>query len=71
MGLATLSPTPAPSPALQGLTFTPAWFVNGKQIPPTESYTIPDYDYDRARVELLVGNNIDNPAQFAAQVTRG
>ena len=56
----------APRPAWRGLAFTPAWFVNDKQIPPKERYTVQDND----KVELLVGNNINNPAQFEAQVTR-
>ena len=50
----------------RGLAFTPAWFVNGQQIPPHTPYTVQCHD----RVELMVGNNIDNPAQFSAQVTR-
>ena len=50
--------------APQGLQVPPAWFVNGKQI--SQNYTIRETD----NVELLVGNNIDNPAQFNAQVTR-
>jgi hypothetical protein len=58
----------APPPAWQGLSFTPAWFVNRKHILPGEHYIVKDRDYDK--VELLVGNNIDNPAQFEAQVTR-
>jgi hypothetical protein len=48
---------------------SPAWFVNGKQITRKkfpEGYTVKDTD----NVELLVGNNIDSPAQFNAQVTR-
>ncbi len=57
----------APPPAWKGLSFTPAWFVNDKQIPPKEQYIVKDND----KVELLVGNNINNPAQFNAQVTRG
>ena len=56
----------APPSAWRGLSFTPAWFVNDKQIPPKEQYIVQDND----KVELLVGNNIDNPAQFKAQVTR-
>jgi hypothetical protein len=48
------------------LAVTPAWFVNDKQIPPKEHYVVQPND----RVELLVGNNINNPAQFDAQVTR-
>ena len=55
-------------PALKSLSFTPAWFVNGMQIPPGESYSVSSNDYDK--VELLVGNNIDHPAQFEARVTR-
>lgn len=53
-------------PALKSLAFTPAWFVNGNQIPPNEPYKVKATD----NVELLVGNNINNPAQFNAQVTR-
>ena len=48
------------------LAVTPAWFVKGKQIPPKEKYVVQGID----KVELLVGNNINNPAQFDAQVTR-
>ena len=58
-------------PALKSLAFTPAWFVNGEEIPPNEPHiVIKDKDYDKVKVELLVGNNINNPAQFEAQVTR-
>ena len=56
----------APRSAWRRLSFTPAWFVNDKQIPPNEPYIVQDND----KVELLVGNNINNPAQFKAQVTR-
>jgi hypothetical protein len=55
------------TPPLAGLAFTPAWFVNDKQILPNEPYIVQCND----KVELLVGNNINNPAQFNAQVTRG
>jgi hypothetical protein len=58
----------APPPVWQGLSFTPAWFVNRKQILPGDQYIVEPKDYDK--VELLVGNNIDNPARFQAQVTR-
>ena len=64
-----------PRHKLRGLSFTPAWFVCDNQIPPVcdqippnEQYIVEPKDYDK--VELLVGNNIDNPAQFQAQVTR-
>lgn len=53
----------------RGLSFTPAWFVNGKQIHPNEPRIVRKEEWDK--VELLVGNNIDNPARFEAQVTRG
>ncbi len=56
-----------PRPAGMGLSFTPEWIVNGMQILPNEPYTVKCND----KVELLVGNNINNPAQFEAQVTRG
>ena len=56
-----------PRHKLRGLSFTPAWIVNGKQILPNERYTVKCND----KVELMVGNNINNPAQFEAQVTRG
>ena len=52
-------------PALKSLAFTPAWFVNGMQIPPNERYKVRATD----NVELLVGNNICCPAQFDARVT--
>ena len=55
-----------PRPAGMGLSFTPEWFVNGRGILPNEPYTVKCND----NVELLVGNNINNPAQFEAQVTR-
>jgi hypothetical protein len=42
----------------------PAWFVNDRQITKKHKFTNTD------RVELLVGNNISDPAQFEAQVTR-
>ena len=65
----------APSSQWPRLSFTPAWFVCDNQIPPVcdqippnEQYIVEPKDYDK--VELLVGNNIDNPAQFKAQVTR-
>jgi hypothetical protein len=48
------------------LRVTPAWFVNGKQIHPKDHYIVQDIH----TVELRVGNNINNPAQFDAQVTR-
>ena len=64
-----------PHHKLRGLSFTPAWFVCDNQIPPVcdqippnEQYIVEPKDYDK--VELLVGNNINNPAQFQAQVTR-
>ena len=64
-----------PPPEWRGLSFTPAWFVCDNQIPPVcdqippnEQYIVEPKDYDK--VELLVGNNINNPAQFQAQVTR-
>ena len=56
-----------PHHKLRGLSFTPAWIVNGKQILPNERYTVKCND----KVALMVGNNINNPAQFEAQVTRG
>jgi hypothetical protein len=60
-----------PHRAWRSLAFTPAWFVNGEQIRPNEPHiVIKDKDYDKVKVELLVGNNINNPAQFKAQVTR-
>jgi hypothetical protein len=58
----------APRSAWKSLSFTPAWFVHGKQIPPNKPHIVEPKDYDK--VELLVGNNIDSPAQFEAQVTR-
>jgi hypothetical protein len=51
---------------------SPAWFVKGSQITRKkfpEGYTVKDVK-DTDNVELLVGNNIDSPAQFNAQVTR-
>jgi hypothetical protein len=46
---------------------TPAWYVKGKgRIHPKDHYIVTD----PSKVELLVGNNINNPAQFKAQVTR-
>ena len=42
----------------------PKWFVKGKEI---TSKT--DIGKDPDHVELRIGNNIDNPAQFRAQVT--
>jgi len=48
------------------LAVTPAWFVKGRQISPKEKYVVQDIH----EVELRVGNNINNPAQFDAQVTR-
>jgi hypothetical protein len=65
----------APPHEWKRLDVTPAWFVCDNQIPPVcdqippnEQYIVEPKDYDK--VELLVGNNIDNPAQFQAQVTR-
>ena len=46
---------------------TPTWYVNGKKIPLSKRYVVTHADDE---VELLVGNNINNPAQFGAQVTR-
>src|SRR5262245_3184250 len=56
-----------PRHALRSLAITPAWFVKGKQIPPNKPRVIDMKNTDE--VELLIGNNIDNPAQFDAQVT--
>ena len=50
--------------APNGLQVPPQWFVHGKPI--TKSHTVTDIK----EVELLVGNNIDAPAQFNAQVTK-
>ena len=47
---------------------TPAWYVKGKPIPLNKKYPVTDTQWHE--VELLVGNNINNPAQFSAQVTR-
>jgi hypothetical protein len=55
--------------APEGLQVPPAWFVNGGQITREKfpkGYKVRDTD----NVELLVGNNISDPAQFNAQVTR-
>lgn len=46
------------SPAL-----TPTWYVNGVAV------TVPTVVQDIADVQLKVGNQINNPAQFEAQVT--
>src|SRR6201989_825264 len=47
----------------------PKWFVNGEHITREKfpkGYKVRDIN----KVELLVGNNISDPAQFEAQVTR-
>jgi hypothetical protein len=55
----------------RSLAVTPEWFVNDEPIPPNEpQIVVNEKDYDNVKVELLVGNNIVNPAQFKAQVTR-
>jgi hypothetical protein len=50
-----------PVPPIIGVS--PAWYVNGSAI--TQDYTVQPND----TVELLVGNNIANPAQITLQVT--
>jgi hypothetical protein len=50
--------------APKGLQVPPVWFVNSKPI--SKDHTVQPKD----KVELLIGNNIDAPAQFNAQVTR-